>query len=303
MFITNGKTLFGNTGLCISILILFVLLYLSYNKCYVNMSRTTNINNLYENFEDPSDVILKTPPPKDVRIIIQGGELLLNFSIDNSPSNRLPESFIVVLAQYDSNKKNTGNNKFYVSKEYVINPNIKSFSSGATLSLTSINPSATESASSILANSQNNVCVLNSGIPVCQYKYSNLDIRDTSGNLYYYKLGVCSVYTDLNSEYVTPYNVNSIDKLFTLETSTEQQSQQYANFLQYQQAQKQANSGSTLYSDTMSTADGQYELIKSQLGNYPDNLLLNSQTIKTGTLTDIVDKSMAQGIINVNITS
>ena len=122
MYINNGHTLFGNVGLIISILILFVLLYFSYNKCYNQSSF------IEEPFYD--ETIVSTPntqnmpPPKDVRIIITGGTLTLNFSIDNSPQNILPQSFIVVLAQYDSNKNNTGNNKFYISKETILNPNI-----------------------------------------------------------------------------------------------------------------------------------------------------------------------------------
>ena len=110
------------------------------------------------------------------------------------------------------------------------------------------------------------------------------------------------MYNNVNSAYITPYNVNSQDKLFTLESSTEQQNKQYANFLEYQKAQNQlAMKSSSSYDNTMSTADGQYELIKSQLGNYPDNLLIDSQTVNKGTLSDLVDKSMSQAVINVNV--
>ena len=51
----------------------------------------------------------------------------------------------------------------------------------------------------------------------------------------------------------------------------------------------------------MSTADGNYELIKSQLGNYPDNLLLDDLQISKTSLNDLVDKTMADGIININV--
>ena len=59
--------------------------------------------------------------------------------------------------------------------------------------------------------------------------------------------------------------------------------------------------GSNPYSQTISTADGKYELIKSQLGNYPNNLVLNDQITNNGTLSDLVDKSMANGIFNINV--
>ena len=58
---------------------------------------------------------------------------------------------------------------------------------------------------------------------------------------------------------------------------------------------------SIINNSTISTADGKYELIKSQLGNYPDNLLLDSQTVNDTSLNDLLDKTMAQGIINLNV--
>jgi hypothetical protein len=57
----------------------------------------------------------------------------------------------------------------------------------------------------------------------------------------------------------------------------------------------------TISANKISTPDGQYELIKSQLGNYPDNLFLDSQTINKNSLSDLVDKSMAQALLNVNV--
>ena len=49
----------------------------------------------------------------------------------------------------------------------------------------------------------------------------------------------------------------------------------YSDFLAYQKGQSKQVSAN-VYDSTIATADGQYELIKSQLGNYPDNLLLDN---------------------------
>lgn len=276
MFITNGKSLFGNIGLIISLLILIILVYMSYNKCYVS-----NI----EQFDITTPNTLQ--PPKDLNIKIKGGTVLVNFTIDNSINNKLPDSFIIVLAQYDNNKNNTGNNKIFLSNEYVLNTNVKNTSS--------------------IGGPQTNLCVIANGKPICQYTYSNLDVRDISGNLFYYKLGVAALYNNLNSLYVTPYNVLNSDKLFTLDSSTEMQNKQFKDYLDYKNGivnnPISSNPSDNLYSGTISTADGKYELIKSQLGNYPDNLIIESQSIDSGTLSDIVDKSMAQGILNLNVTA
>ena len=285
MFITNGKKIFDNTGLIISLVILLILLYLSYNKC-----------NKIDNFEQPNPPMNIPPfpsptptnslytPPKNLRIKISGNSIILSFSIDISITNIIPKSFIVVLAQYDSNKNNTGNNKFFLSNEQILNNNIDK---------TAIT---------------NNLCTFIDGIPYCKYVYNNIDIKDNDGNLYYYKLGVSAIYNindkTFNSSYITPYNITTKDKMFTMNTTIENQNTQYQDFLAYQKGQQgQSSISANIYSDTISTADGQYELIKAQLGNYPDNLLLESQTINKGTLSDIVDKSMAQALLNINVSA
>jgi len=51
----------------------------------------------------------------------------------------------------------------------------------------------------------------------------------------------------------------------------------------------------------LSSADGQYEMIKYQLGNYPDNLEISNEEIRKNTLTDLIDKSMSLGKIVVNV--
>ena len=69
MFIKTGKSLFGNTGLIISMFILLILLYFSYNKCYNN----NNNNTIFEQFicESGTEPNCKTlPRPDNVRILI-----------------------------------------------------------------------------------------------------------------------------------------------------------------------------------------------------------------------------------------
>lgn len=272
MFIKDGKSLFSNTGLVISIIILVVLLAISYNKC---MSKV-------ELFETTQP----TPEPQDVRININGGTITLNFTLNVNNNAPLPKKFLVVLAQYDSTLKNTGNNKFFLSNEYELNTSV----------------------SANKATYQTNLCTLVNGLPACKYNFSNLDTLDTNGDLYYYKIGISAVYDWGNSNFVIPYNVNSSNKLFTLDTSIDQQSNLYNEFLQYKQQQQTLgnstgqNMTSTVNANTMATADGQYEIIKSQLGNYPSNLILDPTSGKQNLLSDLVDKSMAQGLLNVNVS-
>ena len=284
MFINDGKSLFGNTGLIISLLILIVLVYFSYNKCYVKNIDGFDICST--NPSDPSCPPISYPSPSQVRIKVSGKSIIVDFTVDIS--KYVPKNFIVVLAQYDNNNNNTGNNKFYLSNETDINPYANSVPTNTKQVELSDNKKP-----------ETNLCTIVNGIPLCRYTFTNIDIKDKNGNIFYYKLGVSAIYDNNgkseNSKYVTPYNISTSNKMFTLSSSLDNQKQES----QCSQTPISANA----YSDTISTADGQYELIKSQLGNYPDNLLLDSQTINKNTLSDLVDKSMAQAILNVNVSA
>ena len=193
MFLKTGNSLFGNSGLIISFCILLILLYFSYNKCYISSNTNTNNTN-FEEFicNTGAETECSTlPKPDNVRALITGGTINLKFTLTNTQHLPTPSQFIVVLAQYDNTKKNTGNNKFYLSNEYEL----------------------TSTVIGNIANYQTNLCTISNGVPACQYTFSNLDIRDTSGNLFYYKIGISAIYDHYNTEFVMPYNINRIVNL------------------------------------------------------------------------------------------
>ena len=293
MFINKGESLLNNKGIVISILILILILLINFNKCHThtnnllnknNNNNNNNNNNLKNNnIEKFSVDINNYAVPSDVRIKIDKSEILINFSIENIFNKKTPTGFMIILAQYDHNKKNLNNNKFYVSNEYELSSSI------------SIN----------LQNYETNICTLENGVPNCEYKFTNIPIRDNNNNLYYYKIGVSSLYKTNNdvmsSNFILPYNVNTDDKLFTIEETTEVQNKKYNDFLKYQQEENIKNQNINIYDSVISTPDGRYELIKKQLGNYPDHLIIDEQTISKSSLSDLVDKTMAEGIININV--
>lgn len=287
MFFKDGKSLFSNTGLAISLVLLVVMLYISYNKCYVNT---------IENFTDPSTVASTVANtfsnryqlPENIRVDIKGSNITVKFDFDNTRSYVLPTKFIIILAQYDNNKKNTGNNVFYISNEYELNTSIQ----------------ITDEIY------KTNVCNIVNGVPVCEYVFTNVANTDSNNNVYYYKVGVAAVYptntngstTDYTTSFEDPYNIDTLDKLFNITSSTKQQSQDYIDFLAYKKLQTaNGNVSANIYNATISTPDGQYELIKSQLGGYPDNLIIESQKTNENDLSNLLDKSMAQGILNINL--
>lgn len=283
MFIKDGKMLFSNTSLILAILILILLLFLSYNKCVVksegfyNENQNQNQNQNKNQNQNSNENIL--PEPVDVRINIKGNRITLNFNADMSNNKPLPKHFLIVLVQYDSNYKITGNNKFYLSDEYQINSAVGN------------------------RGKASNLCLLMNGISTCQYVFEDIDIIDANGNLYYYKIGISAVYETGNSNFVMPYNINSNNKLFTLDNTLETQNNIYNEFIQFKISKEfEKKQNEIPNSQLMSSADGQYELIKSQLGGYPDNLILDSSA-NNYSLSQLVDKSMAKGILNINVIS
>ena len=302
MFIKDGKSLLGNWGLIISLVILVVLLFFSYNKCMTPLERegfytattasatiaaTTSTNTDLTNTSATSRKDKSFPPPQDPRINITGSTITLNFTVSPVAGTPTPLQFMVILVQYDSTLTPTGNNKFYISNESVINPNLPN---------TPNTPSA-NSISSIPTN--NSLCQLVSGSPACSYAFKNLDMIDTGGNPYYYKIGISAVYTNGNSRFVLPYNVVNSNGIFSLTTSLDAQNNQFNDYIKYKQMQTQMQTAN--YSSTTATPDGQYELIKAQLGGYPSNLIMDPISAKQNILSDLVDKSMAQALLNVSV--
>jgi hypothetical protein len=299
MFLKDGKSLLGNWGIIISIIILIVLLFFSYNKCMTPLDMegfdtTTSANTTMPQTTMPQTTTPNTasanvafPSPLNPRVNITGSTITLNFSVNSAAGAPMPNQFMVVLVQYDSKLAPTGNNKFYISNESIINPSISS------------TPAITNAMNATTTN--NSLCQLVNGSPACQYIFNNLDMVDTTGNPYYYKIGVSAVYANGNSQFVLPYNVVNSNGIFSLTTSLDAQNNNFDEFIKYKQMQTQMNSSN--YSSTTSTPDGQYEFIKAQLGGYPNNLIMDPTSAKQNMLSDLVDKSMAQALLNVNVST
>jgi hypothetical protein len=281
MFIKDGKSIFGNVGIIISICILIIILGLSYNKCTANSATTTELFTdsvtKNDNRETQTPTTRPAPEPQSVRVNINGSSLSLNFTLDLSNNNPIPKKFMVILVQYDNNYRNTGNNKLFVSNEYELNNSV------------AVNKTTY----------QTNLCSLVNGAPTCNYSFNNLDIMDSTGNSYWYKIGVSAVYDWGNSNFITPYNVVSTNHLFTLDSSIDNQNNLFTDYIKYKQTQDSKETSN--YANANATADGQYEFIKSQLGGYPSNLIMDPTSATQNLLSDLVDKSMSQALLNVNV--
>lgn len=284
----------GKSNICIisALGILLLVLILNYNRCYVNNSNaenfesipvvdTTTVKNNLSNVQ-PTNIAsnVKFPTPKDVRVSVTPNSCTLNFTNDISEGTPMPIKYLVVLAQYDKNKKYVGTNRFYLSDEYLLDDR------------QALNPATTQ-----------NLCTIVNGFPSCSYTFNNLTSNDINGDPYFYKIGISSIYKDGNSDFVIPGNI--LNNYFILDTSIDAQTKNYQDYLKYKSSTNTLNTNQqNLNNDSiLSTADGQYEIIKLQLGNYPNNLEISDQEIQNNTLSDLIDKSMSLGKIFVNVSS
>jgi hypothetical protein len=209
----------------------------------------------------------------------------IHFTITLSAGVPIPQKIAAVLGKYDKNKKIVGSTNFYLSDEYTLN-----------------------NAQALNASLNQNMCSIFNGVPSCQYTFTDLQAVDTNGDSYFYKVGVSAIYANGNSEFITPINIAS--DYFVLDTNINAQTAAYNEYLQYTASQKALQnsaagigSGASNYRGTLATADGQYEMMKQQLGNYPNNLEISEEMQHAGTLADLVDKSMALGKVIVNVKS
>ena len=166
----------SNIGIIAALIVLFVVLILNYNRCYVNINENFDVplvdvepqtTNLQEQSSTPVN-ISRYPAPKNVRVNVTPISCTLNFNVDIKNNTPIPEKFIVILAQYDKNKKYMGSNKFYLSDEYSLG------------NRQAINPELHQ-----------NLCSIVNGLPTCSYSFNNLVATDINGDAYLYKIGVC----------------------------------------------------------------------------------------------------------------
>ena len=109
MFINDGKSLFGNKGLICSLIIILILLYFSYTKCLnkMNYINNTNINindtndtNNYNTIIEPffeTDNESYLPKPENVRINLEGNNIIVKFTMSKIMGIKTPSKFILVL--------------------------------------------------------------------------------------------------------------------------------------------------------------------------------------------------------------
>lgn len=189
-------------------------------------------------------------------------EIDVMFNVD--PSENDVDHFLIVLAKYDYKRNLVGHLKVHTSVE-----------SGA---------------------SKKNICYMDAGVRKCSYSLTDIDHIDSDGNILYYRVSVIPVdKTGVSGNYVEPTYPGGYSH-FLMSKSEKEMDKIIKKVKEMEHTEKQKE---RLHEEIVSSAGGEYEFLKKQLGNYPDHLILDTNK---HTLNDLVNKSMALGEINLDMS-
>lgn len=189
-------------------------------------------------------------------------EIDIGFNVD--PSQKNISHFLIVLAKYDYKRNLVGHLKVHTSVE-----------SGA---------------------SKKNICYMDTGVRKCNYTLTDIDHIDSDGNILYYRVSVIPVDTNgISGNYVEPTYPGGYSH-FLMSKSEKEMDKIIKKVKEMEQTDAQR---AQLHEEIVSSAGGEYEFLKKQLGNYPNNLILDTNK---NTLNDLVGKSMALGEINLDLS-
>lgn len=246
---------------------------------------------------------------------IMPGENSVKVSFRGVPRQELPDDYrikgyIMVLAQFDHNLLKVGHLNIRLSNEMQTEAVDSGGADGQEAAANNIN--GTNSLDNAVGNS---IC---NKEDVCTYQFSNLAPRDPStGNLYYYRLGVGIVYLDPEGEEhhsrLVPYGYGDgrQQEYFRIDIDQEAQ-ERLLKRLEAIEGQNALTGGPA--TDVTNAADANVRdaaedtgmeaymrMLRPHLGNFPDEFLMNKQQRDDASLAKYMQQSLSVGSIDVNV--
>lgn len=126
------------------------------------------------------------------------------------------------------------------------------------------------------------------------YRYATINITEPNLNGYY-KVGIISNYELGDSEIMKPQNIDVFQLGKTISTQIK-----IAQMIDKVSASPSSTNTNNENRMIISGADGKFERLKTELGGYPDNLILDDMTGFT-SLEDLIKRQLNAGIIDVNV--
>lgn len=151
----------------------------------------------------------------------------------------------------------------------------------------------------------------------CNYTFENLEDKDSSGNFYYYKLGIGLIYNNLkvknkNTEkisniYTYKYGTGGSMMYFKIDNSLEEQERIIRRLEDITRnsilSKTEANKPLQPMPDAGDTIsiDAYMKMLEPHIGNYPDEFTLREQDVQDLSLSNYLNKNLSSGTINVGV--
>lgn len=159
----------------------------------------------------------------------------------------------------------------------------------------------------------NKIC--DSATKKCGYTFTQVEPADPQGNIYYYKLGIGVIFVNTSNgeevlSTIKPFSFGQGNKLqyFRVDTNLDDQEKLLKRLSELEKMnaqralqQPQQQSGQANAADCQSAGMNAYmNMLKSYLGNYPDEYLLGTAQGRELTLDRYFTESLANGQINIS---
>lgn len=341
VFYKDTKKTETNIGLLVCVIVLLVLLLANFDKCFAPVATLFQSSN-----DDTKSVSVIEPTPNSSTPISKEGfdtnepinnlELTeRNITIDpvkktvsvkfernlTTPVN----GYVLILSKYDKNLQHIGNLDVKIvdavsntDDEMVVTTTTNATTNAGTNATTTTNAgtSTTPPTTTSLDTDYEYPPICNSS-NICQYTFTNVESKDSDGNLFYYRLGIGIITGDTEKSY-SPINElrfgssgSGLQRYFRVDNTLKEQKallQKLSNLEKLKVAKSAKSTQDLVESQDLDEngevkydVDAYMKMLKPYIGNYPDEFTLNQQKLDELSLGKYLNKSLALGSFNIDV--
>ena len=320
-----------NVGLIICVIVLLGLLLANFDKCFapvatlfqsnnVNTSQSQN-NNVVEHKPNSSTPVRKEGFNTTVNniklternIIIEPNKknIIIKFERNNTKTDK---GYVLILSKYDKNLIHIGNLDVKIV-DAVSNTDEENITTTTTSNATSTTSNATSTTNPKTDYEYPPIC---NSSNICQYTFTNVESKDSNGDLFYYRLGIGIISDGENGE-KSYSNINPLmfgsgsgfQKFFRVDNTLKEQKallQKLSNLEKLKSAESAKSTQDLVEKQDIDEngevkydVDAYMKMLKPYIGNYPDEFTLNQQKLDELSLGKYLNKSLALGSLNIDV--
>lgn len=338
VFYKDTKKTDTNIGLLVCVIVLLVLLLANFDKCFAPVATLFQSSN-----NDTKSVDLVEPKPNsstpiskegfNTKVLVNNLKLTeRNLTIDPvkktvtvkfvkpnpdaTEKNYQDKGYVLILSKYDMNLQLIGNLDVKIV-DAVSNTDDEMIATTTTNAGTPITTSPGATTTTTSPDEDYEYSPICNSSNICQYTFTNVESKDSNGNLFYYRLGIGIITGDTEKLYS---NINELkfgssgsglQRYFRVDNTLKEQMVllQKLNDLDKLKAAESAKSTQDLVEsqdldengEVKYDVDAYMKMLKPYIGNYPDEFTLSQQKLDELSLGKYLNKSLALGELNIDV--